>query len=146
MGYQENLRFSNNWWIREQTTKKLRDQAETGWFNRQERIYIGDTRKLELISGAFREIADTCQSPPRMFVRRSCLDEISQKYTLVEFYLSEETEENRRVREATWTAPVRLRDNQIVETINEQFEPILEENEFNPPKPLFTEGFDAAKS
>lgn len=139
MKLQENIRFSNNWWIKEQTTARLREQEEIGWFDKQTREYIGDSRDLGRIAKEFAQVSQQSQSG-RLYVRRSCVDALSNRYTVVELYLSTKQDgQPRHVIEATWTAPQRLKDSQVVEAVNEQFQPPADK--IDPPYPIFTEGF-----
>ncbi len=136
--------FNSNWRIDQLTTERLVQQDTMGWFKYQERIYIGNTDKLARIRYAYELLLPTLGIGTRkFFVRRSCIDPLSKKFTVVELYLSNKSPENTRtVYEATWTAPGRDSDRKIVQIVGSEFDNLIQNNNFNPASPIFTEGFD----
>jgi hypothetical protein len=135
--------FSSNWHIDELVLGQLIQHEQGGWFNTQERIYMGNTNKLDRVIYAFELILPTLEfGSRRLFVRRSCTDSQSKKYTIVGLYLSNKPRRGTRtVHHATWIAPERDSEAKIISNIKKGFTDFLVQNDFSPAEPQFTEGF-----
>lgn len=136
--------FNANWHIDALTTERLYQQEKKGWYDAQDRVYMGNTDRLERIRTAYELLLPILGiGIQKLFVRRSCIDPTSKKFTVVEIYLSHKSpNDGRIVYEATWTAPGRDSDRKIVNIIGCEFEGLLQAGYFNPRTPVFTEGFE----
>ncbi len=136
--------FNANWHIDALTTERLLQQEEMGWYKAQERVYMGNTDRLERIRYAYELLLPTLGVGMRkLFVRRSCIDPSSKKFTVVEIYMSHKSpSDGRTVYEATWTAPGRDSDSKIIHIIGCEFGDLLQSGNFSPNTPVFTEGFE----
>ena len=144
MTFRTETYFNANWHIDALTTERLLQQEVNGWYKSQERIYMGNTDRLERIRHAYELLLPTLgEGMQKLFVRRSCIDSTSKKFTVVEIYLSHKSPTaGRTVYEATWTAPGRDPDSKIVHIIGSEFDNLLHTNNFDPSSPIFTEGFE----
>lgn len=144
MTFRRENHFNANWHIDALTTERLLQQEVKGWYNSQERIYMGNTDKLGRISYAYELLLPTLgEGIQKLYVRRSCINPTSKKFTVVELYLSHKSpKDGRTVYEATWTAPGRDSDSKIIQIIGCEFEGLLQSGNFNPQTPIFTEGFE----
>lgn len=138
----------SNWYIDRLVVGKLHEHEQKGWFNSQDRMYLGNTTRLKDIHVAFEQLVPTLEMGSRkLFVRRSCIDGLSNKYTVVGLYLSNKPPENTRtVHHVSWLVPGRINDVRIMETIHAEFETFLQRNNFSPVVPQFTEGFPESDS
>ena len=140
----EDKKLSGNWFVRGKIWSALQTHETEGWFQNQDRIYLGVETNLADIWKQFTSICAAKNASNRLYVRRSCQDESSRKWHIISLYLRQKYNDGsiEKMYQATWTAPIRKSIHTVRQDIETGFGRYLAGRyTFNPSHPLFTEGF-----